>query len=102
MAAAAYKDLVADLELPELLAAADDLRDLAETSGWKLVQGSIAVEAARVLQRLKNPTTKPEDVRYLQGLLAGLDAMTDAAGSIMALAKAREAEARKKLEHTHV
>lgn len=93
MAAAAYKDLVTKLGLPELLMEAEDVRDATQTPGWKLVQASIDVHYERTLQRLLNETTKPEDIPRLRGLVEGLRSMRDAADAITGLATERETAA---------
>jgi hypothetical protein len=99
MAAAEYKSLVADMDLPDLLNEAEFVRDATGTHGWKLVQASVDTWRDKSLQRLTNPSTKPEDVRFLQGLVAGLNSMREAADTILSLASEREAEAR---QETHV
>ena len=74
MAAAAYKSLVEDLDLPDLLNEAEYVRDATETRGWKLVQASIDAHAARLTARLVHASTKPEAIDYLRGGGASLTA----------------------------
>lgn len=100
MASAVYaKAFIKDLDLPELLDEAENVRDATRTPGWQAVAHAIGAHRDLMLQRLTNPSTKPEDVRYLQGLVAGLASMAEAADTILAYAEEREAEARKSLEH---
>lgn len=97
--AAAYKHIVNQgMDLPAVLDNAEDVREAIQTRGWQVVAETIDVQRNLMLQRLTNPVTKPEDVRYLQGLVAGLASMRDAAETIMAYAGEREAEARQSLQ----
>lgn len=91
--AAAFKQIVQPMMLPELLMEAENVRETVDTPGWKLVQDSIDAHHALMLKRLTHEGTKPEDVRYLQGLLAGLTSMREAAETILTLAKEREEQA---------
>ena len=90
MSAAAYKSQVENLELPELIGQAEIVRDATETPGWRLVQASVDAHRDRMLRRLLNETTKPEDIPYLRGVVAGLESMREAADAIVTLAEERE------------
>lgn len=93
MAAAAYKDLVTDLDLPDLLTEAEYVHDATETHGWKLVLASIDAHRERLTRRLVHQSTKADDAIYLRGQIEALGAMREAADGIQALAKEREREA---------
>lgn len=93
MSVEAYKDLVRDLELPELLVKADDVRETTDTPGWRLVQASIDFHTARLTAQLVHTSTRPEKVDYLRGQIEALGAMREAAEAIIGLAVDREAAA---------
>lgn len=93
MSVGEYKDLVTDLNLPELLTEAENVSEAMATPGWKLVQASIDFRVQRLVQRLVQPGTKAEDIGYLRGQIAALAAMREAAEGITSLAKEREREA---------
>lgn len=90
---AAYTHTVQDLELPELLVLADDIRELMDHPGWRPVVEAIAAHRERMYARLLNESTKPEEVVRLRGLLSGLASMQEAAETILELAREREREA---------
>lgn len=99
MAAAVYaKSRMNDLELPEVLDIAEDVRETTQTGGWQRIAEAIDQHRDLMLQQLTSRGTKPDDVRYLQGLVAGLASMREAADTIIAYAAEREAEARKSLQ----
>lgn len=99
VAAAQYHHTVKDLELPDLLVQADLIREAMETPGWETVQAAIDAHKAKMLQRLLHEATKPDDIPYLRGLVAGLDSMREAAAAIVTLAVERERAAIQ--EHSH-
>lgn len=103
MAAAAYRHLSRQLDLPDLNVRADLVRETMASPGWEIVAAEIAEHESRMTKRLLHETTSPEDVPYLRGLVNGLRSMAEAAESIVALAEEREAEARRKTaqETTH-
>ena len=90
----AYTHTIQDLDLPELLVQADIVRELTDHPGWEIVKDAIDAHSQRMLARLLNEACKPEDVPRLRGL--GLSSMQDAADTIQAVAKEREAEAIKR------
>lgn len=98
MVAAAYRHLARQLELPDLLVKADDVRETIATPGWEFLVASVAEHESRMTAQLLNASTPAEEVTRLRGLLAGLRCLSEAAESILALAEQREAEA--KLEST--
>ena len=81
--------------LPELLVAADALRETMRADAWNLVQESIEYRRERLMDRLTHQSTKAEDIDYLRGQIEGLKSMREAAEAILSLAEQREAEARK-------
>lgn len=87
--------------LPELLVAADALRETMRTDAWNLVQESIEYRRERLMDRLTHQATKAEDIDYLRGQIEGLKSMREAADAILSLAEQREKEARAQ-EPTHV
>lgn len=95
MAAAQYRHTVTDLELPDLLVQADLIREATDQPGWQVVLDAIDAHKAKMLQRLLHEGTKPDDIPYLRGLIAGLDSMREAADSITRLAVERETEAKR-------
>ena len=99
MAAAAFIDVAKreypDDMLPELLVAADALREVMATDSWRLVLESIDHHRNRLIDRLTNSTVKAEQIDYLRGTIEGLKSMREAADAILSLAEQREAEARK-------
>ncbi len=99
-----YTTGLRDMELPALLLQADDVREVVETPGWRVVVASVEAREARALQQLLNPTAKAEDIPRLRGLLAGLAGMREAAESIVSYAVAAEEKAKSALarEHEHV
>lgn len=104
MAAAAYRHLARQLELPDLLRQAEMIRDTMATEGWGYIAASIAEHEQKMLAQLLNETTPAEDIPRLRGLVTGLKSMQEAAQSILDLATEREQEmrARNAQEHTHV
>lgn len=103
MAAPQYHHTVKDIELPELLVQADLIREAREHPGWQAVMDAIDAHKAKTLQRLLHEGTKPDDIPYLRGLIAGLDSMREATDAIMAHAAEAEAEAKRQSarEHTY-
>lgn len=101
MAAAAYRHLVRQLELPDLLTQADLVRETVATPGWQIVLAAVAEHESRMLAQLLNETTRPEEIPRLRGLVAGLKSMHEAADSILSLAEEREAEANKRIAQEH-
>ncbi len=99
MAAAAYTRQARELELPELLSLADEIRDVTEHPGFKFLASEIALHQQKLTQRLVHTSTKPEDVDYLRGQVEALSAITEAAESIQRLAADREREARQETAH---
>lgn len=99
MAAAVYaKSSMNDLDLRAVLDIAEDVREATQTPGWQRIAEAIDQHRDLMLQQLTHRGTKPDDVRYLQGLVAGLASMRDAADTIVAYAGEREAEARQSLQ----
>lgn len=106
MAAAAYRHLARQLELPDLLMQADLVRETMASPGWKLVVDSIAEHEQKMLAQLLNETTKPEEIPRLRGLVTGLRSMQEAADSIVSLAEERlrdaQRESARAQEHQNV
>jgi hypothetical protein len=98
--AAGYRDLASQLSDPDLFMVADEIRQVIETPGFKFVVDSIAEREGKMLARLLNESTRPEDIPRLRGLVAGLRSVHEAAESILLLADEREKEANRKVEHT--
>jgi hypothetical protein len=95
MAAAAYRHLVRQLELPDLLLQADLVRATTATPGWKILVDAIGEHESRMLAQLLNETTKAEEVPRLRGLVNGLRSAQEAADSILTLAEERLSEAQR-------
>lgn len=93
MAAAAYRHLSRQLELPDLLRRADLVRETMASPGWEIVLAEISEHESRMIAQLLNETTKADDIPRLRGLVTGLRAMQEAADSILELAMEREREA---------
>jgi hypothetical protein len=91
-----------EMTLPELLLAAEHVRELAEHPGWVLVLDLLDGHARREMDRLLSMTTKPEEVTRLRGVLAGLRSPREAAETVLAVAADREREAKKRLEEAAV
>lgn len=98
MAAAAYRHLARQLELPDLLTQADLVRATMATPGWEIVVASIAEHESRMLAQLLNASTRAEEIPRLRGLVDGLRSMQEAADSILSLADEREADATRRLQ----
>lgn len=103
MAAPQYLRTVTDLDLPDKLVLADLIREASAHPGWQTVLDAIDAHKAKMLQRLLHEGTKPDDIPYLRGLIAGLDSMREATDAIMAHAAEAEAEAKRQSarEHTY-
>jgi hypothetical protein len=106
MAAAAYRHLARQMELPDLLTQADLVREAMATPGWEFVVASIAEHEGRMLAQLLHETTKPEEIPRLRGLVNGLRSMQEAADSIVTLAEERlrdaQRESARAQEHQNV
>lgn len=96
MAAAAYRHLSRQLELPDLLVQADQVRETMATPGWEILAAAIGEHESRMMKRLLHETTHAEDIPWLRGLVQGLRSMQEAADSLISHAEEREAEARRK------
>lgn len=94
MAAAAYRHLIRQMELSDVLMQAELVRETTSTPGWKFLADSIAEHEQRMLAQLLHETTKPEEIPRLRGLVNGLRSMHEAAESIVAYAMERAAEAK--------
>lgn len=101
MAAAAYRHLARELDLPDLVMQADLIRETTQTPGWGFLVASIAEHKRKMLDQLLHETTKADDVPRLRGLVNGLGCVEEAAEAILSLAKEREAEAKRNLEHSN-
>lgn len=86
------------MELPDLLRKADEVRHVIEHPGFKFLVDSIAEREGKMLARLLNESTRPEDIPRLRGLVAGLRSIHEAADSILTFADEREKEANRKVE----
>lgn len=96
MSRAAYTSLVDELNLPDLLRQAEDVKALDQHPGWALVTASIDAWREKLLAQLLNPSAKPQDVDRLRGEIRGLLSAREAAASIVGLAEEREAVANKR------
>jgi hypothetical protein len=102
---AAYTHLLEDMPLPDLLMQAEMVRELADHPAWVFVLEVIAEHERKMLARLLNETTKPEEIPRLRGLIAGLQAARDAADTIVSFAVDRERDAKRAIaaqEPSHV
>lgn len=81
------------MRIPDLLAMADQVAELVETPAWKFVMGQVAVHEQKMLARLLNESTKPEEIPRLRGLISGLASGREAAESVMAFAAEAERKA---------
>jgi hypothetical protein len=99
MAAAAYRHLARQMELADLLTQAELVRAAMDTPGWRFIADSIAEHRQKMLAQLLNETTRPEEIPRLRGLVNGLDAMQEAAQSVLDLAQERLAAADQETAH---
>ena len=98
-ALAAYTNQLSDLELVDLIDAANRVREIQGHPGWTLVKGLIEVQHERLQAQMLNASLPSyEQMAALAGELRGLRAMQQAAESVLAYAEERAAEARQALE----
>lgn len=93
---AQYTHTLQELPLPDLLTRAELVRETTRTPGWGYVLEAIAAHEQKMLARLLNEATKPEEIPRLRGLLSGLASMREAAETILDSAKEAEDEARQR------
>lgn len=101
MAVAAYTRSLSKDNLPALLTQAELVRETTETPGWAFVLAVIADHEQKMLARLLNETTKPEEIPRLRGLISGLASAREAAASIIAFAEEAERDANRALAQEH-
>lgn len=82
----AFQHVIRDLELPDLLTQAENVEQLTNHPGWKLVLASIAAHEQRLTRQLMNPTAKADDIDRLRGEILGLASARDAAETILTFA----------------
>lgn len=97
MSHAAFLHVAREMELPDLLMGAEDVRSLAEHRGWLLVLASVEAHERKLMDQLLNPTAKADDVDRMRGELRGLRAARDAAEAIVSHAVDREREANQRI-----
>lgn len=99
---AAYRTVIDQIEKDgeDVFMAATLVEQLRAHPGWQLVADSIAAHEQRCVDRLINPTTKPEQIPYLRGEITGLRSMREAAETIVSRAEeVAETNRRKEIEH---
>lgn len=93
----AYTHLIRVKELPDQVQDADLVREVVKHPGWEIVAAAIAAHHEKLFAQLLNPTAKHDDVDRLRGELRGLQAMGEAADTIVSFAEERDREARARL-----
>lgn len=93
-----------NLELPDLLTLADEMRALQQSPAWQHVVAALRHRHDKLTDQLLNPTAKADDVDRIRGELLGLRAAWDAVEQIIKLAVEREQEAKRRVaqETAHV
>lgn len=94
---ATFTHVTREMDLPDLLMLADDVRELDSHRGWQAVLAGIDAHREKLLAQLLNPTAKPESVDRLRGEILGLASAREAAEQIVRLAVEREREAKRAL-----
>lgn len=95
----AYTNQLHDLELVDLIDAANRVREIQGHPGWTLIKGLLEVQEERLKNQMLNAALPSyEQMSRLAGEMAGLRAMREAAESVLAYAEERQAEARQALE----
>lgn len=69
---------------------ADQVAALIETPAWKFLMARVAEHEQKMLARLLNESTKPEEIPRLRGLISGLASGREAAESVIAYAAEAE------------
>jgi hypothetical protein len=96
---AAYTNQLRDLSTVELLDAANRVRELEGLPGWTLIRGLLDVQVERLQARMLSASLPSyEQMAALAGELRGLQAMRDAAETVLAYAEERAAQERQALE----
>jgi hypothetical protein len=92
----AYTRALHDMELADLLTRAELVREMTETFGWRYLTEAIDQHEQKMLARLLNESTHPEEIPRLRGLLSGLRSAREAAESIISYAAEAEEKARQR------
>lgn len=95
----AYTTQLHELELVDLIDAANRVREIQGHPGWTLVKGLLEVHEERLKTQMLNASLPSyEQMARIAGEMSGLKAMREAAETVLAYAEERQAEARQALQ----